>query len=75
MDNPAKKIALSVLSSVGDKPDAHSGYPDLDGGVDGKSMAAKEMMEAFQSKDAKKLVSSLQSFIEQCYADDDDMED
>lgn len=88
LDKDPKKMAAGVLGrafgensafSSGKRPGEVDGTNYAEGGEvgevdEGKTLAAEEMISAFHAKDAKKLASSLESFVEQCYGAADESE-
>lgn len=77
LDRDPKKMADGVLkrafggnvdSGKGGDNSPSSGDPSEapEGNDEGKMMAASEILEAFEKKDAGALMAALQSFVDQC---------
>lgn len=71
-----KALAAMIIGMGGSKkkpmdeqePDTDSGAPDEEMG-EGKSEAAKEILDAIEAKDADQLMTALENFIEMCKQD------
>lgn len=74
-----KKKGIAAIIVAGAKPKESPAQDPMSEEVGPKRMAAEEIMQAFEMKDAEALEESLKSFIELCqsepYSEDDEMKE